>query len=425
MELAQLWAAYEAAADAMDQDGAAACVLEAKRMAIANPALEKEPEMRAFEDGRLIHVFAAAMTALERHEDALAAYYWRELPRDFIVRSAWLPEVDYYWGLIHYRQGEYAQAKQQFVQHIERFPNHAEAWFMAGNAAAHLGERIAAIKAYRQALYLRQDFPEARSNLQKIVQGMQAAAGTPLPALMEEPDARLLFRPDDWEAVRRIPIFINCRDRLGCLEKLVDWLLAAGYTNVILLDNDSTYPPLLDFYERIRSERVRVVFLGSNCGHCALWDTNILELLQVQGPYVYTDPDVVPDAACPPDFLQEDARILAEHPLFEKVGAGLIYSDITYFRRRETMKAESRFYRAAIEPDAYYANVDTTFALYRGARHYHRAPAIRMGGRYAFRHLPWYYAEGEPLPEDEQYYLDHASYASSLKYTMDQHNEHK
>ena len=68
--------------------------------------------------------------------------------------------------------------------------------------------------------------------------------------------------------------------------------------------------------------------------------------------------------------------------------------------------------------DAYYANVDTTFALYRDARFYHRGPAIRMAGPYTFRHLPWYY-DSDHLPEDESYYLAHANDSSSTKAWME------
>ena len=46
------------------------------------------------------------------------------------------------------------------------------------------------------------------------------------------------------------PIFINCRDRITCLSVLVDWLEKAGHENIYLLDNDSSYPPLLEYYEQ-------------------------------------------------------------------------------------------------------------------------------------------------------------------------------
>ena len=235
--------------------------------------------------------------------------------------------------------------------------------------------------------------------------------------LQEAPDA-LGVDPEDFEAVRRLPIFINCRDRVGCLQRLVRWLLAAGYRNLILLDNASTYPPLLAYYERIRSERVRIVKFGENLGHTALWESGVLERLDIQTPYVYTDPDVVPAEDCPPRFLQVFARVLAAHPRIRKVGPALRLHDIVCPHKEDWQKGWALFYSVPLGDDTYFANLDTTLALYRNVRFYHRGPAIRMTGQYEFLHLPWYYAEGQ-APEDERYYLAHANYSSSTKYTMD------
>jgi hypothetical protein len=44
------------------------------------------------------------------------------------------------------------------------------------------------------------------------------------------------------------PIFVNCRDRLESLLALLDFLERAGQEQIYLLDNDSTYPPLLEYY---------------------------------------------------------------------------------------------------------------------------------------------------------------------------------
>ena len=61
--------------------------------------------------------------------------------------------------------------------------------------------------------------------------------------------------------VGSLPIFINCRDRVTPLRDLVAWLERAGHQRIILVDNDSTYEPLLEFYEQSPHEVVR---LGQN-----------------------------------------------------------------------------------------------------------------------------------------------------------------
>ncbi len=108
---------------------------------------------------------------------------------------------------------------------------------------------------------------------------------------------------------RELPIFINARDLVTPLKRQVTWLLEAGYSRIYILDNDSTYPPLLDFYAAFRAE-VMVLPLGANVGHTALWDLGILESLEISTPFVYTDPDIVPIDECPGQVLEFYLEVL-------------------------------------------------------------------------------------------------------------------
>ena len=419
MDLKELAAAYQAAEAAGDLDGCAACLIEAIHLAVQHPELEGTQELRYFEDGRLLVLIAAAIFAMERGENQLAAYFFSNVPQDILESSAWFPECWGTLGRLQARLGNAAEGTACFARHFKRYPDDEAAWFQLGNLRYHAGEYLSAIRAYRRALGLRRSFSEAEENCRQAMRMMLEGAGAKRLPIKEEIDGKLPLRSEDWEAVRKIPIFINCRDRVEILSKLVAWLLEAGYRNIILLDNASTYPLLLRYYEGIRSERVRVVRLGENLGYRALWDSGMLELLSIDTPYVYTDPDVLPGDACPPRFLQDFLRVFEVHPLISKVGAALAYKDICCIDSEKKIANEKRFYRVPLGGDAWYGNVDTTFALYRGARFYHRAPAVRMAGKFQWRHLPWYYDEAH-LPEDEQYYLAHATTASSLKATLQQ-----
>ena len=44
-----------------------------------------------------------------------------------------------------------------------------------------------------------------------------------------------------------MPILINSFNRLSCLRRLIMWLTRAGYRRIYVIDNDSSYPPLLAF----------------------------------------------------------------------------------------------------------------------------------------------------------------------------------
>src|SRR4051812_4741112 len=162
---------------------------------------------------------------------------------------------------------------------------------------------------------------------------------------------------------KHIPIFINCRDRLSCLLMLVRWLEAAGYEQIHLIDNASTYPPLLEYYEQTPHNVVR---LRENTGHLAPWTSGTIDRL-AQGPYVVSDPDVVPTESCPYDAAGRMLELLERYPDYYKVGLGLAMDDIpsTYELAEWVVKWEAQHWEKEVEPGVYDAPVDTTFALYR------------------------------------------------------------
>lgn len=211
---------------------------------------------------------------------------------------------------------------------------------------------------------------------------------------------------------RRYPIFILCRDRVTTLRALIAWLESAGHENIYLIDNNSSFPPLLEFYEETPH---RVIWLEQNFGHRALWDSGLLDKLGVEDRYVVTDPDVIPIRECPKDAVAYFDAVLDRYPLARKVGFGIKIDDLphSYALRDSVVEWESQFWKNEITPGLYEAPIDTTFALYRRHSGHHTEPAIRTGLPYMLRHLPWYIDSGN-LSEEERYYRNQAK--SGLSY---------
>ena len=216
---------------------------------------------------------------------------------------------------------------------------------------------------------------------------------------------------DCWDA----PIFINARDRIGVMRQLIDWLLDAGYKNLILLDNNSTYPPLFDYYKKLRADRrIRVIDLKKNLGFKALWRSGVLDELDIQTPFVYTDPDVLPVDHCPKNVVERLLSILRRNKFIFKVGLGLVYDDLTIADGKKYADFERGYYEGSkVGDNLYYAQVDTTFALYQNCRHYSLRFSLRTTGDLMLKHLPWYF-DYDNLPPDEQYYIDHADRSSTI-----------
>ena len=202
-----------------------------------------------------------------------------------------------------------------------------------------------------------------------------------------------------------IPIFINNYNRLSTLTKLTDALDSRGYTNITILDNQSTYPPLLKYY---KSTKYKVHRFKKNYGYKSFWKSG-LWLKHTSNYFVY--PDIVPVDECPENIISYFYELLKKYPKVHKVGFSLKIDDLpNHFKNKESViKWEKPFYENELEPNIYEAPIDTTFALYRpfsklGKRD-GSTPIIRTGAPYQAIHLPWY-LDNDNLEEEEIFYLN-------------------
>lgn len=197
------------------------------------------------------------------------------------------------------------------------------------------------------------------------------------------------------------PIFLNCRDRVTPLKQMLAWLEKAGHRRIILIDNDSTYEPLLEFY---RQTPHQVVHLHANRGTRAVWDA---QLAPSNDWYVYSDSDIVPIEECPLDLVEHLKGWLEKRPDFPKAGPGLYLDDLPDDFPHLEWEAGPQIRGTILGEGAYASLIDTTFALHRpGTRFSYEA--IRMGFPYEARHVSpsWY---GGELSDEDRHYLERAS----------------
>ena len=239
------------------------------------------------------------------------------------------------------------------------------------------------------------------------------------------------------------PIVINNFNRLASLQQQLAFFDSQRLRNVHILDNNSTFPPLLAFYDalddaaaaaaaappppRQAAHAARLHRLGANFGSRALWRSRVFPPEFFDAEFVLTDADVVPNASAfaPPGggsggsaaFLQRFRRELRRWPLVQKVGCALALRDLPRShapRAQRVLAGQAANWEMLLVPDAsfvdadpaYVADIDTTLALYRGGRRNAQhcyGPAVRVGGAYAARHLPWYESSGAPSVEERFY----------------------
>ena len=214
-----------------------------------------------------------------------------------------------------------------------------------------------------------------------------------------------------------IPVYINTFNRLTTTRNLVEQVKQLPNAQPVVIDNDSDYAPLLEWYE---SKPCDIVKLKENLGHHAPWTSGVVDG-DGAAQYVVTDCDIDIDGV-PRDVLDVLASAF-RWPLRTPIKSGLALriDDLPPWQTA-VIEWESRWWKHRVHGllDWYRAAIDTTFAMYRQGttlrqiQDVARTPAVRLGGDYQARHMPWY-LDGENLDEENQHYFATANESNSWK----------
>lgn len=205
-----------------------------------------------------------------------------------------------------------------------------------------------------------------------------------------------------------VKVFINNFNLLTWPRAMATKLAAQGH-NVTLVDNASTYRPLLTWYERCPHN---VCYLSKNYGHTGAWQA-VQQKLTGAGKedFVVTDPDL-DLSLLPPDWEDVLREGLGRFPDVDKVGLALLEDripcenpawELDDFKSWPAGDHPERWSEKLVTQGRwckyYQYPVDTTFALYRAGSPYHIG-GVRAGHPYAVRHLPWHIVPHDYLMPD-------------------------
>jgi hypothetical protein len=206
-----------------------------------------------------------------------------------------------------------------------------------------------------------------------------------------------------------IALIINF-NRLTLPKNMADWLVKRG-CEPVFVDNNSDYPPLLEYYYKCP---YKVVRLNQNFGHTVIWGAGILDELNIHEQHIITDPDL-DLSGVPDDFLEVLKEGLARYPDYHKCGLSLEINDLPDTPAGNMVRNgfEAPYWVKKIDERYIEADIDTTLAVCRPEIRTHTTSAIRTDRPYTARHLPWYYDHINDLPEDEQYYFKTCNGSSS------------
>lgn len=215
-----------------------------------------------------------------------------------------------------------------------------------------------------------------------------------------------------------IPVIIINYNRLADLKILVEFLLKRQHKNIVIVDNNSTYPPLLEYYKQVK-DSVTIERMEENYGHLVFWKNEKLYNKYSKGYHIITDADIIPNENLPKDYIKQLSDILDRNKDVTKVGFALKIDDIPDFfqHKSKVLEWEKKHWDNQVGNNLYRNELDTTFAIYPPhytydlLNFYH---AIRVAGDFTAQHNGWY-IDDKNLTEEEEYYFKTASDSNSWK----------
>ena len=201
----------------------------------------------------------------------------------------------------------------------------------------------------------------------------------------------------------KIPIIIISYNRLSYLKDLVEYFLNLNEEHIYILDNNSTYPPLLDWFEKI-NKNINVVRYDKNFGHTVYWKTEFYKNIQDCTYCVITDHDIIPYKSFEKEWKENWIEYLNKYKV-RKVGSALNLSDIpeSFDLKQRVLNQETKFWSTELEKNVFSAGLDTTLFLQKVNNNHRTTNAIRLSN-YLIKHRPWYEDLNNQTEENIYYY---------------------
>lgn len=197
----------------------------------------------------------------------------------------------------------------------------------------------------------------------------------------------------------KIKAVIVNRNLLTTLKNTVEFLSKEPRVEIIIYDQQSTYPPLLEYYKT-----QNVIYNTENGGPYSVWGLPGIN----KNYYIVADSDCTYDDV-PADWLDKMFESL-KFVHSEKVGFSLRINDLPDNEfAKQVVAHESNFWLKKCK-FGWLSDLDTTFSLYRPGSGF-SYNAVRLLEPYTIRHTPWYL--DETMSDEWKYYLQHASGVST------------
>jgi hypothetical protein len=240
-----------------------------------------------------------------------------------------------------------------------------------------------------------------------ILQCFDISFSEPISKSEHSRGVNILTPKETWDYLKQnISALIISFNNFTFLKMMVNQL--KKYTkDIIILDNNSSFPPLIEYLKSLESEYTIFRF-DKNYGYTIYKQERIQNLV---GPiYLLTDPDIQLNPNLPSTFIREFYELSKQYQRY-KVGPALdIFSDDirtdVKSHSRTIYDWESQNWKVKIPNEKfelYPVGIDTTFCLVNtnyptGSWN---SNSLRVAGNYTAKHLPWHKNWQSLLMENE------------------------
>jgi len=198
------------------------------------------------------------------------------------------------------------------------------------------------------------------------------------------------------------PIYLTNMNRLTTTKKMVEDLFRLnGNAKINIIDNASTYPPLLEWYDEIKND-VNIIRQETNLGPWTFFYSGHAPKC-TEDFYIYSDADLELNPNMPSNWQEIMMEYYKKYN--RKASLVLRLDDVPESKmKKKIMNHQSVCWYPTEEENVYKAITDMTFSFDAKSAGY-RYESVRIGENFACRHIPWY-LDANNLPEEEKYYLD-------------------
>ena len=199
------------------------------------------------------------------------------------------------------------------------------------------------------------------------------------------------------------PIILTNLNRLSTCKKMVEDLFKLNPNAIIyIIDNASTYPPLLDWYKQIENDTT-IIYNNTNLGPWTFFYS--YHSIKINSEwYIYSDADLELNSEMPYNWQEIMKEYILKYD--RKASLALRIDDIPdYYPFKDKIRDhQSVCWYPTDEPDIYKAITDMTFTMDRKDKGY-RYESIRLAGKFLAKHIPWY-IDFNNIEDEEKYYIE-------------------